>query len=165
MGVVADAVQEERQRFVRAIEELIGRRISDSGVYLNDVVGAIEAWNRRELEEQKRKLTILPTADEIYEMDAEQASEWIRLLQHRKTQLENRMKEIGSKELWILSIHPGKNIEVVRSIREITGLGLRESKTILDLVLHGMPQRVIDTCPESNATAKYLGTIAQIEWR
>lgn len=112
-----------------------------------------------------------PTTDMIEQMDAEEVAYHLRLLELCRQRLQMRADRLGAKGLWLVAIksrdvQANAKINVIKIIREITGLGLKEAKAMCDLVEGGSPQLISEAIVKgTNPNVEALEQFAIIGWR
>jgi hypothetical protein len=119
----------------------------------------------REEREDGRPRYRLPRLAEINQMSSEDLTYWRARLTDLVTAVDQRVKQLGIKGLYLVSFDAKRKINVVHGLRMLLGLGLREAKAIADAVESGSPRLLSESAtPESNGVAILMEN-AKIEWR
>ncbi len=104
-----------------------------------------------------------PSTDVVEAMTLEEADAHLVVASQLLEKLKLQICRLGGKGLWILSFR--SKIDAIKAVREITGLGLKEAKQILDQVEMGTPQLLSGGFSPSHLGIKLLERHATVEWR
>ena len=120
------------------------------------LVQAIKAWH----------LTGRIPREDIDTLNIEQLAQLDIELTWAKRAVHDRIGALGLRQLWMTALPSERDmIHAIKAIRQITGIGLRESKAIVDAVKRGEPQLISVSATVGTPGFDQLAEVATIEWR
>ncbi len=108
---------------------------------------------------------LYPTHEMIEAMTPEELAANLVKARWCLERLHERLRMLGGRSLWLVAYKLAQKIEVIKAIRQITGLGLREAKALCDAVEGGPPQQVGTILMRDDPAVRWLGQVAIVEWR